>query len=80
MFFPASEPIPDSGQEELAAAGSGTATLLEAAPARVVTATVVRPTGLATVSIAICAVLTLVLGIVPGVVLDAINQVATYLP
>lgn len=81
MFFPATEPsLASTDAEPATAAGTGTATLLQAAPARVVTTTVVRPNGLATASIAVCAVLTVVLGIFPGGVLDAISQVAAYLP
>jgi NADH-quinone oxidoreductase subunit N len=82
MFFPATG-APDGSDEPaatLAAAGSGTSTLTATAPVRAGTVTVVRPLGLVTASIAVCAVLTVLLGVLPGPVLDAVGQVAAFLP
>jgi NADH-quinone oxidoreductase subunit N len=70
-----------TGAGEPAAAGAGTggavAATLEAART---TTTVVASEGLTTVAVAICAVLTLVLGVVPGPVLDVVADAARLLP
>lgn len=62
---------------DAATAGSGAVGTLEAART---TTTVVTSEGLTTVAVAICAVLTLLLGVVPGPVLDVVAEAARLLP
>jgi len=51
-----------------------------ALPQRTTTTVVVRAEGFALVAVTLCAVLTVVLGVFPGPVLDLIDGVARFLP
>lgn len=67
-----------AGETALAGTGAGAATAtIEAART---STTVVASEGLTTVAVAICAVLTLVLGVVPGPVLEVVADAARLLP
>jgi len=80
MYFPTTERTQGDGEESEAAPTSGAAgTTLVAAPARTTTVTVVRTEGWATVAIGVSAILTVLLGVLPGPVLDAIEQISLFL-
>lgn len=76
LAYVGSDPAGDS------AAATAVETLLDAEPeARsAITTTVVRTEGLATAAIAICALVTIVLGIAPSPVIETIQSVASFLP
>jgi len=59
---------------------SGTVATVLALPQRTTTTVVVRAEGFALVAVTLCAVLTVVLGVFPGPVLDLIDGVARFLP
>lgn len=79
MFFtsPHGGPQPATADADTTGAGVGDATDEDAARPRTV---VVASEGFAVVAITLCAVLTIVLGVFPGPVLDAIGDVARFLP
>jgi NADH-quinone oxidoreductase subunit N len=74
--------VPSSSDDETgagAAAGTAVATSVAVAE-RTTTTVVVKAEGFALVAIAVCAAATLLLGVLPGPVLDAIDAVARFLP
>ena len=68
------------GDDVPVAADGGAVATLVAQRAPSVTTTVVGTEGFATVAIAVCAAVTLVLGVFPTPVLDAISHMSTFLP
>jgi NADH-quinone oxidoreductase subunit N len=84
MFFPAvaeRDAVDETLDEVGTGTGSGTtSTAVRTAPARTATVTVVRSRGPIAAVIAVCAALTVLLGVLPGPVLDAVGQVAAFLP
>ncbi len=76
LAYYGSDPVGDN------AVASAVETLLQAEPdARsTITTTVVKTEGLAIGAIVICAILTILLGIAPSPVIEAIQSVATFLP
>ncbi|GEA86364.1 NADH-quinone oxidoreductase subunit NuoN [Cellulomonas cellasea] len=76
---PAASAATGAGEPATAGASTGGAVAATLEAARTTT-TVVASEGLTTVAVAICAVLTLVLGVVPGPVLDVVADAARLLP
>ena len=80
MYFPAAVEDDVSGETVEAGTGSGTTTAVRTAPARTATVTVVRSRGPIAAVVAVCALLTVLLGIVPGPLLDVVGRVTAFLP